>query len=256
MQYDTGLSEDAFYAERLISALRDGGVAACTHTVVKFGKADAIAAIAEVVRVTETYDPNTIRASIPMYLLARHIAENTDIKVVLSGEGADELFAGYSYFSLAPTPVELKAETRRLVGNLHMFDLLRADRCFAAFGLEVRVPFLDQDVVRHVLDSVAVRGSEKAALRDAFRDVESLVKARVLDRPKERFSDGCGFSYVPQLLNHVSESAATLTDKLSGEKRFYDAVFDELYPNSRYWIVNRTMPPWASQGVVDDTLVF
>jgi asparagine synthase (glutamine-hydrolysing) len=116
------------------------------HTTVSFTKDEGIGVIPEVIEKLETHDPNTIRASIPMYLLAKHIRENTDFKVILSGEGADELFMGYNYFAIMnPTSDQAKIEATRLTSNLHSFDLLRAERCFSTHGLELRVPFLDKD---------------------------------------------------------------------------------------------------------------
>ena len=256
MQYDTGASEDAFYAKMLCEKHN------FKHTVVTFGLADVQGCIREVIRACETYDPNTIRAAIPMYLLARYISRETDVKVVLSGEGADEIFSGYLYFKQVPDGDALNAESRRLVSNLHMFDLLRAERCFSAFGLEVRVPYLDHALVEYVLGldgrRKMFRGSaEKMLLRDAFRDLEDLKELRILDRPKEKFSDGCGFSYVPQLLNHVTsvgeggeganEMSYKLDEKLKAEKAFYKGIFVDIYGlESLRWIVDRDMPEWVA----------
>lgn len=251
MEYDTGTAEDTFYAKMLCARF------GYKHTVVRFSAAEAQATIATVIATCETYDPNTIRAAIPMYLLAKHIAEHTDVKVVLSGEGADELFAGYLYFNAAPDGPQLNAETRRLVSNIHMFDLLRADRCFAAFGLEVRVPFLDRDLVAFVsgVDGEHKRfqsGVEKLLLREAFADLTALKELRILDRPKEKFSDGCGFSYVPQLLNYVCSLAdaepapRSLDEKLAVERAHYMTIYEGLYgTQNAHLIVSRTLPAWS-----------
>jgi asparagine synthase (glutamine-hydrolysing) len=258
IEYDEGFSEDAFYARMLCEKL---GVC---HTVVRFSRDEVVASIEPVIVQCETYDPNTVRAAIPMYLLAKHIAEQTDVKVVLSGEGADELFAGYNYFRYA-APDEVAPETRRLLGNLRMFDLLRADRCFAAFGLEVRVPYLDQDLVRLVaadaapvakrpheplaVDDLMPRPryshQEKQLLRSSFAHLDVLRDLRILDRGKERFSDGCGFQYVPFLLNHVSDGAPTLTEKLQREKLLYAELFRKHYgTENAHLIVARELPAW------------
>jgi asparagine synthase (glutamine-hydrolysing) len=244
MAYSEGLSEDAFYARRLCERL---GLADA-HEVVTFGPGDVAAAVEPVVAACETYDPNTVRAAIPMYLLARHIATKTDVRVVLSGEGADELFAGYNYFRHAPDAAAAQAEVARLLRNTHMFDLLRADRCFAAHGLEVRVPFLDQALVAYcTAQRPDPAAPEKALLRRAFEHDDPLRELRIIDRPKERFSDGCGFSYVPRLLNLLSGDAPTLDRKLAAEKAAHDEAFARLYgAQNRGWVVDRQLPDWPA----------
>lgn len=253
MRYSTGQSDDAFYAEMLCSRL------GCPHEVVSFGLKDLCdETLRAVIRVCETCDPNTIRAALPMYLLAKHIAQTSDIKVVLSGEGADELFGGYGYFRFAPTPKDAADECGRLLNNIHMFDLLRADRCFAAHGLEVRVPFLDRDLIDGVsalVPALRMRG-EKQLLRDSVSDLGELAALRILDRPKEKFSDGTGFSYVPDLLRRIAADwgengdEGTLSSRLVAERHAYTTMFEEEYgaPAGR-WVVKRTMPSWVDGAV-------
>jgi len=253
MRYGVGSSEDAFYAAMLCHRL------GCRHEVDEFGPEDlGDATIEAVVRACETCDPNTIRAALPMFLLARHIAATTDVKVILSGEGADELFGGYGYFRLAPSAEDASAECGRLLSNLHMFDLLRADRCFAAHGLEVRVPFLDSDLVHAVSDTEVVPPSErtrgeKQLLRDAVKDLGELADLRILSRPKEKFSDGTGFSYVPDLLRRLASDRrngpgddGTLPCRLAAERRAYARMFEAAYgsPAGR-WVVEREVPSWV-----------
>jgi asparagine synthase (glutamine-hydrolysing) len=249
MKYRSGRSDDALYASLLCTHM------GLRHEVVEFGPEDLDdATIAAVVRSCETRDPNTIRAAIPMWLLARHIARETDIKVVLSGEGADELFGGYGYFRLAPDAAAASEECDRLLRNLHMFDLLRADRCFAAHGLEVRVPFLDDALVRHVASlpttGIRTRG-EKQLLRDAVAGFEALARFRILDRPKEKFSDGTGFTYVPDLLRRLAGPTddGVLSTRLASEAAHYREAFDALYGGARWgsdgWVIERTMPAWT-----------
>jgi asparagine synthase (glutamine-hydrolysing) len=249
MRYRHGSSDDAFYASLMCQRL------GLRHTVVEFDASDVEGALEDVVRALETRDPNTVRAAVPMYLLARHIARHTDVKVVLSGEGADELLGGYGYIRFAWSVEEAARESDRLLGNLHMFDLLRADRCFAAFGLEVRVPFLDADLVRHGVPAAhrrpdAATGTEKRLLRDAFAHLRVLADCRILERAKEKFSDGTGFSYVPDLLRHVAAvrgaDDGTLHTRLLAEQAHYAALFERAYGGrGADLVVERRLPEWG-----------
>ena len=143
------------------------------HTVVNFTPDEGFKAIPEVIRDLETYDITTIRASVAMWLLCKYIKNKTDIKILMSGEGADELFCGYLYFHYAPSPKELHKESLRLVKELYKYDVLRADRCVSSHGLELRVPFLDKDIVdlAFCLDGkikMPKEGFEKDLLRSSF----------------------------------------------------------------------------------------
>jgi asparagine synthase (glutamine-hydrolysing) len=194
-----------------------------------------------------------------MYLLMKHISENTDFKVVLSGEGADELFMGYNVFAKAPEALAANSESERQIKNIHMFDGLRADRTCAAHGLELRVPFLDIDLIHYVLAIPGVHKMykgfvEKQLLRDAFKHMSSLQYTRILDRAKERFSDGCGFGYVPRLLTHWS-SAHDLLSKQTAERKAYMEIFDKIYPNHRSLIIDRVNPSWCSSSSTTDQLL-
>ncbi|KAG5182899.1 putative asparagine synthetase, partial [Tribonema minus] len=199
VEFEHSASQDAVFAHELLKTLPR-----VQHTHIVLTEEQAQRDMPEVVRVCETHDPATLHAALPMFHLARHIAESTDYKVILSGEGADEVFLGYSYCDQAPSSQEAEAESRRLVENLHSFDLLRADRCFAAHGLEVRVPFLDRDLLRHAMSlSGAQRGArnglEKALLRDSFSYMQPLQKTGIINRGKMRLTDGVGFRMVESL---------------------------------------------------------
>ena len=251
-------SDDSFYATLLA---REYNI---KHTRVSFTWEDVINNIKNIALHIETYDPNTIRASVPMYFLAKYIKENTDYKVILSGEGADELFMGYNIFMKASDPELANEETKRLIRNIHMFDALRADRCFNAHGLEIRVPFLDIDFCRSIFQINGIyklysNGIEKKLLRDAFSDIVQLSNSRILDRAKERFSDGCGFSYVPDLLRYWTPedvpNSGILSTKEKYEKETYKKWFDENYNNLEHLIIKRDNPSWCNNLSVNDKLL-
>jgi asparagine synthase (glutamine-hydrolysing) len=173
-----------------------------------------VATVPDVVYQNESYDITTTRASIPMYLLAKWIRTNTDIKVIFSGEGADELLGGYLYFWKAPGYKEFQKESQRLITDLYKYDVLRGDRTTAAWGLELRVPFLDADFVNFVLNldpahkMPATHDIEKALMREAFR---GYLPDEILFRQKEAFSDGVGYNSVGALKQAADIWAAGVT---------------------------------------------
>jgi len=142
------------------------------HEEIIFTPEEGERAVDEVIRAIESYDTTTVRASVPMYLLAKWISKNTDCKVILSGEGSDELFGGYLYFHGAPSITDLSRECGRRLRLIHQFDGLRADRCISAHGLELRVPFLDKELVdlgmKFTDQSLKKSQPEKRVLRELF----------------------------------------------------------------------------------------
>ncbi|MDC1010198.1 asparagine synthase B [Flavobacteriaceae bacterium] len=177
------------------------------HHEINFTVQEGIDAIRDVIYHLETYDITTIRASTPMYLMARAI-KSLGIKMVLSGEGADELFGGYLYFHKAPNAKEFHEETVRKLDKLHQYDCLRANKSLAAWGIEGRVPFLDKEFIDIAMtinpeDKMIKNGRiEKWVLREAFKD---YLPESVLWRQKEQFSDGVGYSWIDSLKELVSK---------------------------------------------------
>jgi asparagine synthase (glutamine-hydrolysing) len=176
------------------------------HHEFHFTVQEGIDALSEVIYHLETYDVTTVRASTPMYLMARRI-KAMGIKMVLTGEGSDEVFGGYLYFHKAPNPRELHAETVRKLDLLHKYDCLRANKSMAAWGLEARVPFLDREFLDAAMGfdpaekMVAPGKMEKHALRQAF---DGMLPAAILWRQKEQFSDGVGYSWIDSLKAHAT----------------------------------------------------
>lgn len=191
------------------------------HHELHFTVQEGIDALSDVIHHLETYDVTTIRASTPMYLMARRIRA-MGIKMVLSGEGSDELFGGYLYFHKAPNAQALHEETVRKLDALHLFDCLRANKSMAAWGVETRVPFLDRnfiDAAMRLDPEVKLSGKsrgriEKQFLREAFA---GYLPENVLWRQKEQFSDGVGYSWIDSLKAHAEQQ---VTDQELESARF------------------------------------
>jgi asparagine synthase (glutamine-hydrolysing) len=182
---------------------------------------EGLDALEDVIRHIETFDVTTIRASTPMFLLARRI-KAMGIKMVMSGEGADEIFGGYLYFHKAPDARAFHEETVRKIDKLHLYDCLRANKSMAAWGVEARVPFLDLeflDVAMRMNPEAKMAGGnrpEKAILREAG---EGLLPDEILWRQKEQFSDGVGYGWIDALKDHA-QSLVSDRELLEAEQRF------------------------------------
>ena len=214
------------------------------HHEIKFTIQEGLDAIRDVIYHLETYDITTVRASTPMYLMARAI-KALGIKMVLSGEGADELFGGYLYFHKAPTAKDFHEETVRKLDKLHQYDCLRANKSLAAWGIEGRVPFLDKefmDVAMRINPQdkmINKERMEKWVVRKAFED---YLPESVAWRQKEQFSDGVGYSWIDTLKEVVEEAvsdeqmanahyrfpAQTPQNK---EEFYYRSIFEEHFPS-------------------------
>lgn len=222
------------------------------HHEVKFTLQEGLDALSDVIYHLETYDVTTVRASTPMYLLAR-VIKSMGIKMVLSGEGADELFGGYLYFHKAPNAQAFHEETVRKLGKLHLYDCLRANKALAAWGVEGRVPFLDKDFMDvamrlNPVDKMSGQGKmEKWVLRKAFED---YLPESVVWRQKEQFSDGVGYSWIDTLKQVVQErvsddemNAAAIKFPVNPprnkEEYYYRSIFEQHFPSET---AARTVP--------------
>ena len=214
------------------------------HHEINYTIQEGLDAIRDVIYFIETYDVTTVRASTPMYLLAR-VIKSMGIKMVLSGEGADEIFGGYLYFHKAPSAQAFHEETVRKLGKLYLYDCLRANKSLSAWGVEGRVPFLDKDFL-----DVAMRTNpeakmcpgqtmEKKIVREAFAD---MLPVEVAWRQKEQFSDGVGYSWIDTLKQITSEAVTDeqmahaaerfpINPPKNKEEYYYRSIFTEHFPS-------------------------
>ena len=214
------------------------------HHEVTFTVQEGIDAIKDVIFYLETYDITTVRASTPMYLLAR-VIKSMGIKMVLSGEGADELFGGYLYFHKAPSAQEFHDETVRKLDKLYQYDCLRANKSLAAWGIEGRVPFLDKEFMDVAMSinpkdkMISEDRMEKWVLRKAF---ESYLPAQVAWRQKEQFSDGVGYDWIDSLKEVVEREVSDqdmnvahhrfpIQPPQTKEEYYYRSIFEEHFPS-------------------------
>jgi len=214
------------------------------HHELVFSLQEGLDALSDVIYHLETYDVTTVRASTPMYLLAR-VIKSMGVKMVLSGEGADEIFGGYLYFHKAPDAKAFHEETVRKLSKLHLYDCLRANKSLAAWGIEGRVPFLDKEFMEVAMrlnptDKMAINGRmEKWILRKAFED---MLPESVVWRQKEQFSDGVGYNWIDTLKKLVSEKVTDsqmdtakfrfpINPPLSKEEYYYRSIFTEHFPS-------------------------
>ena len=214
------------------------------HHEINYTIQEGLDAIRDVIYYIETYDVTTVRASTPMYLLAR-VIKSMGIKMVLSGEGADEVFGGYLYFHKAPDARAFHEETVRKLSKLHLYDCLRANKSLSAWGVEGRVPFLDKeflDVAMRLNPAVKMcpgKEIEKKVVRDAF---SSLLPQEVAWRQKEQFSDGVGYSWIDTLKAITSEAVSDeqmahaaerfpINPPQNKEEYYYRSIFEEHFPS-------------------------
>ncbi len=214
------------------------------HHEINFTVQEGLDAIRDVIYHIETYDVTTVRASTPMYLLSRYI-KSMGVKMVLSGEGADEIFGGYLYFHKAPNAEEFHKETVRKLSKLHQYDCLRANKSLASWGVEGRVPFLDKefmDVAMRLnpIDKMAGNGKiEKHILRLAFED---YLPKDIAWRQKEQFSDGVGYNWIDTLKEIATQKVTDdemanvayrfpIQPPMTKEEYYYRSIYSELFPS-------------------------
>ena len=237
------------------------------HTEVYMTKQEVLGNLETVIRLLGTFDITTIRASMGMYLLCKAIHETTDIRVLLTGEISDELF-GYKYTDFAPSAAAFQAESQKRVRELHMYDVLRADRCISVNALEARVPFGDLDFVRYVLaldpqKKLNTYGKGKYLLRHAFEG-QNLLPDEILWREKAAFSDAVGHSMVDDLKEYAEScySDAQFEEKrkqfthaqpFTKESLLYREIFEKYYPGQAKMIAGFWMPnkDWDGCNVND-----
>lgn len=231
-------------APDLIKAREVADYIGTVHHEINYTIQEGLDAVRDVIYFIETYDVTTVRASTPMYLLAR-VIKSMGIKMVLSGEGADEVFGGYLYFHKAPDAKAFHEETVRKLSKLYLYDCLRANKSLSAWGVEGRVPFLDKEFL-----DVAMRTNptakmcpgktiEKKIVREAFAD---MLPDSVAWRQKEQFSDGVGYSWI-DTLKEITSKAVTdeqmahaserfpINTPMNKEEYYYRSIFEEYFPS-------------------------
>jgi asparagine synthase (glutamine-hydrolysing) len=252
---------DIYYARTVAEYIKSN------HSEVYFNKEDTLNVLDQLIWHLETWDITSIRASIGMYLVCKHIREKTNIKVVLTGEISDELF-GYKYTDFAPNPEAFQKEAKKRVDELFMYDVLRADRCIAANSLEARVPFGDLDFVRTVMEinpefKVNSTGMGKWILRKAF-DGTKLLPDSILWREKAAFSDAVGHSMVDYLKEYAESKYSEKDVALAKEKYthgtpftkeslLYRDIFEKHFKGQSHLIKDFWMPnkEWSNCNVAD-----
>ena len=237
------------------------------HHEIIITKDDVLNALEHVIEILGTYDITTIRASMGMYLLCKAIHEQTDIKVILTGEISDELF-GYKYTDFAPNAIEFQNESIKRVKELHMYDVLRADRCISSNSLEARVPFGDLDFVKYVMSinpelKMNKYNMGKYLLRKAF-EADNILPYSILMREKAAFSDAVGHSMVDYLKEYANNKYSDLeyeelrkkykhSTPFTKESLLYREIFEKYYPEQSEMVVDFWMPnkKWEGCNVND-----
>jgi asparagine synthase (glutamine-hydrolysing) len=264
--YSIGLkdSEDVKYAKIVADYIGS------KHTEIIVTEQEMFEAIPKVIKAIESYDTTTVRASIGNYLIGKYIASNSDAKVIFNGDGSDELFGGYLYMHKCFDDIDFDKETRRLLKDIYLFDVLRSDKSISSNGLEPRTPFLDKTFVNYVLSIPChfrnhnnFSKPEKYLLRESFDktkfvgyDGRQILPDEILWRKKEAFSDGVS-SRGRSLFEILQEFIATYYNEMSGclelhkpcielEKQYYKMIFDNEFPNCQHILPYFWMPKYTN----------
>lgn len=261
--YSIGLvnSEDIKYARIVADYIGS------KHTEIIVSENDMFNAIPEVIQAIESYDTTTVRASIGNYLIGKYIAANSDAKVIFNGDGSDELFGGYLYMNKCPDDIEFDKETRRLLKDIHLFDVLRSDKSISSNGLEPRTPFLDRTFVNYILSIPPYfrnhnnfQQTEKYLLRTSFNKLyfkdyteKQILPDEILWRRKEAFSDGVsskGRSLFTILQEFISDyyhekNSESYKPCIELEKMYYKEIFDDKFPNLSHILPYFWMPKYT-----------
>tara|TARA_A100001037_G_scaffold45808_1_gene37048 strand:- start:20314 stop:21882 length:1569 start_codon:yes stop_codon:yes gene_type:complete len=235
----------------LLAAQKVADYLKTNHTNVEVSEEEMLSAIEDTIYQIESIDTTTIRASVPMFLLSKYIRDNTDIKVIFSGEGSDEASGSYLYFHNAPNPNQFQEECIRLLRDVRMFDVLRGDKTTAGAGLELRVPFFDKSFLEYYMGidpskKVVRDGMEKYLLRKAF---ENDLPEEIVWRRKDGFSDGVSSFDKPwyMIIDEYAQSKFQLS-----EKDLYKTLFIKHYSGCEDIIPYQWMPKWTPSNTVGD----
>ena len=256
--YSIGLdnSVDILYARKVADYLKTN------HTEIIVTEQEMFDAIPEVIQTIESYDTTTVRESIGNYLLGKYISKNSEAKVIFNGDGSDEICGGYLYMNQCPDAIEFDRETRRLLKNIHLFDVLRSDKSISSHGLEPITPFLDPNFVNYYLSipmeyrfHTLQNKCEKYLLRESFSknyflnsEENPLLPDEILWRRKEAFSD-CITSEGRSLFQIIQEKIAkqlNFESNIETEKYYYKKLFDEFYPNQETILPYFCMPKYTN----------
>jgi len=264
--YSIGLenSEDIKYAKIVANYIGS------KHTEIILSELEFFNAIPEVIKAIESYDTTTVRASIGNYLIGKYISQHSEAKVIFNGDGSDELLGGYLYMHKCPDDIEFDKETRRLLKDIYLFDVLRSDKSISSNGLEPRTPFLDRSFVNYILSIPPYFRNhnnfdqpEKYLLRKSFSERyfcgnngKNILPDVILYRKKEAFSDGVSNQvrslftilqeYIAEYYNNLSNNTEIHKPSIELEKRYYREIFDKEFPNCSHILPYFWMPKYTN----------